>query len=129
MQIQNQGAGMPDGGLFTAEQLRRGRNAADQGRSRGVIEAKGFNEDVEHLAETAQVRNYLGRYGLVLATNFREFLLLQRDPDGNPRRVDAVYRFFDTEDVFVAAIDHPRALAEQHARSEEHTSELQSRQY
>lgn len=115
MQIQNQGAGMPDGGLFTAEQLRRGRNAADQVPSRGVIEAKGFNEDVEHLAETAQVRNYLGRYGLVLATNFREFLLLQRDPDGNPRRVDAVYRFFDTEDVFVAAIDHPRALAEQHA--------------
>jgi type I restriction-modification system DNA methylase subunit len=115
MQIQNQGAGMPDGGLFTAEQLRRGRNAVNQVPSRGVIEAKRFNEDIEHLADTQQVRNYLGRYGVVLATNFREFLLLQRDPNGNPRRVDAVYRFLDTEDAFVAAIDHPRVLAEQHA--------------
>jgi len=79
MQIRNQGAGIPDGGLFTAEQLRGHRDRAEQVPSRGVIEAKAFNADVERVSQTEQVRNYLGRYGLVLVTNFREFLLLDLD--------------------------------------------------
>ena len=87
MQIRNQGAGIPDGGLFTAEQLRGHRDRAEQVPSRGVIEAKAFNADVERVSQTEQVRNYLGRYGLVLVTNFREFLLLDLDRNGNPRRV------------------------------------------
>jgi hypothetical protein len=110
MQIRNQGAGIPDGGLFTAEQLRARLDRAEQVPSRGVIEAKAFDADVERVSQTEQVRNYLGRYGLVLVTNFREFLLLDRDRNGNPRRVDAPYRFAASEESFAEAIGQPRTL-------------------
>ena len=115
MQIRNQGAGIPDGGLFTAEQLRGHQDRAEQVPSRGVIEAKAFDADVERVSQTEQVRNYLGRYRLVLVTNFREFLLLDLDRNGNPRRVDALYRFAASEESFAEAIGRPRALAERHA--------------
>jgi hypothetical protein len=115
MQIRNQGAGIPDGGLFTAEQLRGHRDRAERVPSRGVIEAKAFDADVERVSQTEQVRNYLGRYGLVLVTNFREFLLLELDRNGNPRRVDALYRFAASEESFAEAIGRPRALAERYA--------------
>jgi hypothetical protein len=48
-------------------------------------------------------------------TNFREFLLLDLEPNGNPRRGDALYRFAASEELFAEAIGRPRALAERHA--------------
>ncbi len=69
--VRNQGAGIPDGGLFTPDQY-----ASDDGPTllqipgRGVIEAKGTNEDVREVARSEQVLRYLNRYGQVLVTNF-----------------------------------------------------------
>ncbi len=47
--LHDQGAGLPDFGLFTANQLRRARPrdpVPDQLPERGVIEVKGFASDV-----------------------------------------------------------------------------------
>src|SRR3989442_489525 len=61
--LANRGAGLPDGGLFTADQFRRKSGAADakhnpfqaQPPSRGVIEAKPPTQDVSSIAESDQV--------------------------------------------------------------------------
>ena len=66
MSLKNAGAGMPDGGLFTADQFQRQADAAPKAGqlpSRGAIEAKGTKPSVEEIAETEQVRGYLGAYG------------------------------------------------------------------
>lgn len=79
LQLQNKGAGLPDGGLFTQDQLRKTElTEAFQGQkpARGVVEIKGVAEGVETTAQSAQVQKYLAAYGLVLVTNYRDFLLL-----------------------------------------------------
>lgn len=83
------GAGIPDGGLFAAHELRRagGSGAAFQRAlpTHGVVEAKGVDADLDRVARTRQVRNYLNRYGKVLLTNYWQFALWVQTPDG-PRR-------------------------------------------
>jgi hypothetical protein len=79
-----QGAGIPDGGLYAATQLRRNAEATPLTTppERGCVEVKGLREEVEKVAAGAQVRKYLERYGLVLVTNYRDFLLVGRDEAG-----------------------------------------------
>src|SRR5690606_21265234 len=63
------GAGIPDGGLYTADQLPRTADAATiaaQIPARGVIEVKGTKEAVDTTAKSEQVEKYLARYGQVL---------------------------------------------------------------
>ncbi len=77
--LANRGAGIPDGGLFTADQFRRQARAASadenpflaQTPARGVIEAKPPRDNVATIVETPQVERYWKRYGMVLVTNFR----------------------------------------------------------
>jgi hypothetical protein len=59
LSLQNKGAGIPDGGLFTAEQMQKGAGAPLPGQlpARGVIEVKGTKADVEQVAESEQVAN------------------------------------------------------------------------
>lgn len=63
--IRNRGAGIPDGGLFTADQLKKSvmdvSSAGWGGQipSRGVMEVKSTPEDVWAVAKTEQVRKYL----------------------------------------------------------------------
>jgi hypothetical protein len=103
--LANRGAGLPDGGLFSADQFRRKtRDAvrrdspqADatenpfliQNPSRGVIEAKPPAEDVLRVAGTKQVERYWKRYGMVLVTNFRAFALIGKGPTGKPRPLES----------------------------------------
>lgn len=82
--LANRGAGLPDGGLFSADQFRRknldseakGNPFQSQNPSRGVIEAKSPAEDISRAAGTEQVERYWKRYGMVLVTNFRAFTLI-----------------------------------------------------
>ncbi len=91
--IKNRGAGIPDGGLFTTEQLRTNDAEAvanvkgfnGQIPARGVIEVKGTREDVRRIAAGEQVEKYLRHYGLVLVTNLREFLIVERNEHGKAR--------------------------------------------
>lgn len=91
----NRGAGIPDGGLFTAEQFERREGAlrgprAGQLPARGAVEVKGPKEDVREVAKSEQVRErYLPRYGQVLVTNYREFLLVERGSFGEPVEVES----------------------------------------
>src|SRR5579883_1823566 len=57
MNLKNLGNGMPDGGLFTADQFQRsseGVPKAGQLPARGAIEAKGAKPDVRAIAATQQ---------------------------------------------------------------------------
>jgi len=91
MQLKNLGAGNPDGGLFSRDQWDRKANAPKnpQAPSRGVIEAKPVSNSVLAIADTNQVTTYWKKYGLVLVTNYREFLLVGRDPNGVPVKLES----------------------------------------
>ena len=83
------GEGQPDFGLYTADQTRRGRKnpaaANPEKPARGVVEVKGLAADLDDLVHSEQVGKYLRGYGLVLATNFRGFALVERDREnGKP---------------------------------------------
>jgi len=72
--LANRGAGLPDGGLFSADQFRRKTREADprenpflvQNPSRGVIEAKPPSADVRQVAAGEQVERYDERQVLFL---------------------------------------------------------------
>jgi hypothetical protein len=86
MNLRNQGAGMPDGGLFTPDQYQRGADepTAGQPPARGAVECKPVADDAWLAAKTEQVSRYGGKYRQVLVTNYRDFLLLGADDAGRP---------------------------------------------
>jgi len=86
IQLANSGAGIPDGGFFTPDQLKgTPEDAPLRGLkpSRGAVEVKALDSELATIAATKQVRDYLNHYGQVLLTNYRAFHLLWRDPAGN----------------------------------------------
>jgi len=113
--LQNAGAGMPDGGFFTPDQFPRSSKhepRLGQPPSRGAIEVKGANEDVSRIADTKQVQGYLERYRQVLVTNYRDFLLLGHDHEGRPCRYES-YSLAENEQAFWSAVAHPRKMAQE----------------
>jgi hypothetical protein len=120
MNLKNLGAGMPDGGLFTADQFRRQTDSAPQSGqlpARGAIEAKGTRPNVEGIANSQQVKNYLETYGIVLVTNLREFLIVERGPAGEPVQREAFVLSRDENDFWQHKVANPRATA--HALGEQ----------
>jgi len=109
----NSGAGIPDGGLFTPDQLKN-RNEEesfiDQKPARGVIEVKSACDEIDDIAETPQVKEYLAHYGLVLLTNYRSFLLLKRGENGKPIRLESFQLAPDEKSFWVVAAQ-PRKAA------------------
>ncbi len=75
----NNGAGIPDGGLFSAKELKK--HGPDSPAlfqlkpERGVIEVKALDADLSSFESSPQVRNYLEHYGQILLTNYRSFAL------------------------------------------------------
>ncbi|MBI4566897.1 MAG: N-6 DNA methylase, partial [Planctomycetes bacterium] len=114
MQVANRGAGLPDGGLFTAEQNQPvGTGAPLEGQmpSRGVIEIKGLAEEVTTIAGSAQVKRYAAKYGPVLVTNYRDFLLLGADAAGSPLPQER-FTLAGDEETFWRIAAHPKAAAQ-----------------
>jgi len=115
------GAGIPDGGLFTADQFRRsGAEVTASAEafkgllpSRGVIEAKAPQENVEAIAGTEQVSRYWEHYRVVLVTNFRAFILIGTNPSGKPCILEK-FSLADSEDEFWHLASHPRKGASEH---------------
>jgi hypothetical protein len=100
--LKNSGAGLPDGGLFSADQFQRTSGTEiPEGTlpSRGVIEVKGTGEDAWVVADGEQVSRYWGKYRQVLVTNYRDFVLVGRDPEGNPIKLET-YRLANSETEF-----------------------------
>ena len=55
---------------------------------------------------------YWGRYGLVLVTNTRDFVLLGEDAAGRPARLET-FRLARTQEEFEARLETPRAFAKE----------------
>jgi hypothetical protein len=113
MPIADRGAGLPDGGFFAANQFQKAADAKPRPGAlpeRGVVEAKGPAEDVRRVAQSEQVRRYSDNYGLVLVTNYRDFLLVGRDAQGKPLPMEG-FTLADTEEDFWAAAAHPQKTA------------------
>jgi hypothetical protein len=116
--LQDTGAGLPDGGLFTEEQTRAKVTDILAGAipARGAIEAKPISHDAWKVAESKQVKDYWARYRQVLVTNYRDFLLVGADADGN-RAVLETYRLAPDDKDFWRRALHPRTVADQHGGS------------
>ena len=102
----------PDFGLYAAKQVQRGGQPKDdQLPEHGVVEVKSADDDAWQTATSEQVSKYWGRYRLVLVTNYREFLLVGEDANGNPARLESFRLAADAED-FEQQLEKPRAFAE-----------------
>jgi hypothetical protein len=111
--LANRGAGLPDGGLFTAEQFQKTSDAEPlpgQLPARGVIEVKSTKDDAWITADGEQVSRYWGKYRQVLVTNYRDFVLVGQDADGKFAKLES-FRLADSEKTFWAAAAHPGTLA------------------
>ena len=110
-ELADQGAGHPDFGLYSANQVQRGRPREGQVPERGVVEVKPFSDDAWLTAESDQVSRYWNRYRLVLVTNTRDFVLIGEDAAGHPARLEA-FRVAESADDFRRKLDKPRAFAD-----------------
>jgi len=118
--IKNRSAGIPDGGFFTSDQL--GRTVTDEVRAswggqpaRGVLEVKSPTADVRKVAEGKQVAAYWAKYGQVLVTNYRDFLLVGRDAYGKQANLES-YTLAESESAFWEATTHARKTANLHEK-------------
>ena len=83
----NRGAGIPDGGLFVANQFEKGQiePLPDQLPARGAVEAKAPSADAMLVAQSDQVMRYLAKYRQVLVTTYRQFVLVGYDAEGEAK--------------------------------------------
>jgi hypothetical protein len=113
LQLKNSGAGHPDGGFYTPDQFQNKAYESPipgQNPSRGAIEVKPTKDDAFVTAQSDQVTKYWKEYGQVLVTNYRDFVLVARDMDGNPVRV-APFRIAPDEKSFWKAAAQPKKTA------------------
>ena len=112
--LHNIGAGIPDGGLFSAQQLHGNAASSWDGTGPtpecGALEVKPPSDDVMLVAVSAQVRSYLDTYGLVLVTNLREFVLVRRNGQGEPIILER-FMLATSEAEFWALVLHPQRVA------------------
>ena len=109
-ELADQGAGHPDFGLYTAKQVQKGRPRAGQVPEGGVVEVKAPGDDAWLTAVGAQVSRYWDRYGLVLVTNTRDFVLVGEDTDGRPEKLET-FRLAADAAEFERRLETPRAFA------------------
>ena len=109
-ELAEQGSGHPDFGLYAARQVQRGKRKGGQVPERGVVEVKPVGDDAWLTAESSQVSRYWNRYGLVLVTNTRDFVLLGEDAQGNPVKLET-FRLVDTSEEFESRLQKPHAFA------------------
>ncbi len=111
-QLKSLGAGHPDFGFYNKKQCSKGAPKKGQGDipERGVIEAKGVDDDSLKTSVGTQTKKYLARYGLVLVTNYREFRLMALDDAGKAIQRE-YYRLADDEASFWGLASTPQKSA------------------
>ena len=110
LELADQGAGHPDGALYTARQVQKGRSKSGQVPERGVVEVKGVGDDAWLTAGSDQVNRYWDRYRLVLVTNLRDFVLVGADGGGGPVKLES-FRLAEDADDFWRKVETPHAFA------------------
>ena len=113
-QLRNEGAGNPDFGLYTKNQIQGGEPRKGQMPERGVIEVKGLADKTWQTAKSAQATKYFDLYRLVFITNYREFRLIGEDSEGKAIELDQ-YTIADDEAAFWKMTAHPGPVAHAHA--------------
>ena len=109
-QIRDVGFGIPDFGLLTAEQLKLFANGSKSEKpDRGVVEAKSLAANIDELLKSTQVEKYARGYGLVLITNYRQFLLAEMQ-NGKVTEI-ARCQIAADEDEFWQKAAHPQKTA------------------
>lgn len=110
--LKSQGAGIPDGGLFTLDQFpkRDAEPRAGQLPNVGAVEVKPIIAELAQTIAGEQVLKYVLRYGQVLVTNYREFVLMVRTRGGNAKRADS-FSLAPTPEAFRRLAAHPRKAA------------------
>ena len=114
--LKDKGAGIPDGGLFTADLLKKNTNVEPLDGlppDRGAIEVKSVSDDAWLVADSAQVSKYWAKYGHVLVTNYRDFVMVGRDAQGKPVKLET-YRLADSAAAFWSSTATPRKTADLH---------------
>ncbi|MDP9348436.1 MAG: N-6 DNA methylase, partial [Gemmatimonadota bacterium] len=114
--LRNRGGGIPDGGLFTPDQFARASDEEPQtGQlpARGALEVKGAGEDLSRVIAGEQVRRYVERYGQVLVTNLREWVLVAGDGAGGVKPLES-YQLAKSEGAFWDASRNAHRTAEEH---------------
>ena len=106
----DQGAGHPDFALYAAHQVQKGKPRKDQTPERGVVEVKAVGDDAWLTADSDQVSRYWERYGLVLVTNTRDFVLVGQGLEGNPQKLESFHLAQSTDD-FHRKLEKPRRFA------------------
>ena len=109
-ELADQGVGHPDFGLYTTQQVQKGKPKSGQKPERGVIEVKPVAADAWLTAESDQVAGYWQGYRQVLVTNARDFVLVGEDAAGHPVRLESL-RLADSASQFDAKLEHPRTFA------------------
>jgi hypothetical protein len=112
--LKNRGAGIPDGGLFSSDQIQRSAGGEiPEGTipARRVIEIKSTGEDAWVVADRQQVTRYWGKYKQVLVTNYRDFVLIGQDAEGRPTKLET-YRLAPNEAEFWKAASLSKATAD-----------------
>lgn len=114
-QLADTGAGFPDFGLYAANQFQRTKDREPipgVPPERGVVEVKAWTDDSFRTARKDQVSKYWKEYGLVLVTNYRDFVLMGRNDSGKPVRLET-YCMADSETAFRSLLAHPRKTADE----------------
>ena len=112
--LANTGAGIPDGGLFVANQLQKGvEPLPGQVPQRGAIEVKAPSANAREVARGEQVAKYLEKYRQVLVTSYREFVLVGYDAEGKAKVLES-YSLASSEAEFWALASQPRRAAGAH---------------
>ena len=109
-ELADQGVGHPDFGLYTTQQVQKGKPKSGQKPERGVIEVKPVATDAWLTAKSDQVASYWQGYRQVLVTNARDFVLMSENDDGHPVRLES-FRMADSASQFDTKLEHPRAFA------------------
>ena len=112
--LANTGAGIPDGGLFVANQLQKGvEPLPGQIPQHGAIEVKAPSANAREVARGEQVTKYLEKYRQVLVTSYREFVLVGYDSEGRATPLES-YTLAPSEAAFWALAAQPRKAALTH---------------
>ncbi|HMS39658.1 MAG TPA: N-6 DNA methylase [Pyrinomonadaceae bacterium] len=113
--LQNRGAGIPDGGFFTPNQFQKQSHELVKGSlpERGSLEIKSTADNVEKIAESEQVAKYLKTYRQVLVTNYRDFLLVVLDENGNKQHLES-FKLAEDEKDFWQKADVPEETVKLH---------------
>ena len=109
-ELADQGAGHPDFGLYTTQQVQKGKPKSVQKPERGVVEVKPVADDAWLTASGDQVSRYWDGYRRVLVTNARDFVLMGEDASGQPVRLET-FRIAASDAEFNARLERPQAFA------------------